>query len=336
MQPQIIAHRGASYLAPENTLSAFHMAKQLGADGVEFDVQETSDNKLLIHHDYVIDFHTQLSGNIYDMLEGELRELDFGRWKGVDFINEKIPTLAEALAASADFGTIMVELKSNVYPDSDFVSNVINEIKAAGVADRAVIIAFQHGLLAKARSIAPEIKIGALLYGDLTGFFTPPSSIAQYIEQENGAVDEAANDMLEALSGPRALETALDIAENPELYEEENGPITRWVTSQVTMLRASFPGQNLFSILFNLAAQRDPAAYIKTLGFTPDYVSCEHHTAYARPQMVDELRALGVKTAFWTVDTREGMQALRQLEPDAIVTNRADTARKWLEPESEA
>lgn len=333
MQPEIIAHRGASYLAPENTLSAFHIAKQLGADGVEFDVQETADNKLLIHHDYVIDFHTQLSGNIYDMLEGDLRELDFGRWKGVDFINEKIPTLAEALAASTDFGTIMVELKSNVYPDSDFVGRVIDEIKAAGLAERAVIIAFQHDLLAKARSLAPEIKVGALLYGDLTGFFTPPSALLKAAAEENGEADEATNDMLEALSGSRALETALDIAEHPELYEQENGAITRYVTNQVTMLRASFPGQNLFNILFNLAAQRDPAAYVKTLSFTPDYVSCEHHTAYVRPEMVQQLRALGIKTAFWTVDTKESVQALLSLEPDAIVTNRPDMARKWLETE---
>ena len=73
MTPEIIAHRGASYLAPENTLSAFRKAMEIGADGVEMDVQQTSDKKLVIHHDFVIDWHTDMRGQIYDMTEGELK-----------------------------------------------------------------------------------------------------------------------------------------------------------------------------------------------------------------------------------------------------------------------
>ena len=83
MTPEIIAHRGASYLAPENTLSAFRKAMEIGADGVEMDVQQTSDKKLVIHHDFVIDWHTDMRGQIYDMTEGELKALDFGSWKDV-------------------------------------------------------------------------------------------------------------------------------------------------------------------------------------------------------------------------------------------------------------
>ena len=70
MIPQIIAHRGASYLAPENTLAAFRKAMEIGADGVEMDVQKTLDGGLVIHHDYIIDLHTDISGRIYDMTEG--------------------------------------------------------------------------------------------------------------------------------------------------------------------------------------------------------------------------------------------------------------------------
>ena len=65
MTPEIIAHRGASYLAPENTLSAFRKAMEIGADGVEMDVQQTSDKKLVIHHDYIIDLHTDISCLLY-------------------------------------------------------------------------------------------------------------------------------------------------------------------------------------------------------------------------------------------------------------------------------
>ena len=79
--PQIIAHRGASYLAPENTLVAFRKAMEIGADGVEMDVQKTYDNELVIHHDYMVDMHTDISGQIYDLTMGELKTLDFGSWK---------------------------------------------------------------------------------------------------------------------------------------------------------------------------------------------------------------------------------------------------------------
>ena len=79
MTPQIIAHRGASYLAPENTLTAFKKAMEIGADGVEMDVQQTIDAGLVIHHDYMIDLHTDISGKIYDMTMGDLKTLDFGR-----------------------------------------------------------------------------------------------------------------------------------------------------------------------------------------------------------------------------------------------------------------
>ena len=74
--PEIIAHRGATYLAPENTLSAFRNAIDLGADGVEMDVQQTRDHGLIIHHDYLIDIGTELSAKIYDLTVGELRSID--------------------------------------------------------------------------------------------------------------------------------------------------------------------------------------------------------------------------------------------------------------------
>ena len=97
MTPQIIAHRGASYLAPENTLTAFKKAMEIGADGVEMDVQQTIDAGLVIHHDYMIDLHTDISGKIYDMTMGDLKELDFGSWKDAIYQDEKIATLQEAM-----------------------------------------------------------------------------------------------------------------------------------------------------------------------------------------------------------------------------------------------
>lgn len=334
MRPRIIAHRGASYLAPENTLAAFRLAKELGADGIEFDVQQTADGKLLIHHDYIIDFHTQLTGNIYDMLEGDLRELDFGSWKNVDFSSEKIPTLDEALAVGGELGSIMVELKSNVYPNESFVPDVLEKIRASGYADKVMLIAFQHDLLAKAKKLMPELKVGALLYGSLGGFFVPPLVMWQDLGLTNGPDSDEPNELLAALSGPQALGTALDIYEHPEKYAEENGYLLRWVDNQITMLRASFPGQGLFEIIGSLAAQWDPVAYVKNMSFKPDYVSCEYHAAYLQPGMVADLHALGVNVAFWTVDNRQALRSLLPLGPDAIVTDRPELVREAMDGQS--
>ena len=113
--PQIIAHRGASYLAPENTLVAFRKAMEIGADGVEMDVQKTYDNELVIHHDYMVDMHTDISGQIYDLTMGELKALDFGSWKDAIYANERIATLQEALELCAGMeGTqVQLELKAH-------------------------------------------------------------------------------------------------------------------------------------------------------------------------------------------------------------------------------
>ena len=98
MMPEIIAHRGASYLAPENTLTAFRKAMEIGADGVEMDVQQTGDKKLVIHHDFLIDLQTDMQGQIYDMTMEELKALDFGSWKDVNYRNARLASLRVALA----------------------------------------------------------------------------------------------------------------------------------------------------------------------------------------------------------------------------------------------
>jgi hypothetical protein len=153
--PQIIAHRGASYLAPENTLVAFRKAMEIGADGVEMDVQQTSDKKLVIHHDFVIDWHTDMRGQIYDMTEGELKALDFGSWKDVNYRNERIATLQEALALcrSMEGCAVQLEMKSTMDNDPAFVSGVVDAIRAADIADRLVLISFNHDLLRQAKAL---------------------------------------------------------------------------------------------------------------------------------------------------------------------------------------
>ena len=163
--PQIIAHRGASYLAPENTLVAFRKAMEIGADGVEMDVQKTYDNEMVIHHDYMVDMHTDISGQIYDLTMGELKALDFGSWKDAIYANERIATLQEALELCAGMeGTqVQLELKSPLQDDPDFVPRVLDAVRAAGLTDRLTLISFHHSQLRQAK------QHGAASAGDMEG-----------------------------------------------------------------------------------------------------------------------------------------------------------------------
>ena len=324
MTPEIIAHRGASYLAPENTLSAFRKAMEIGADGVEMDVQQTSDKKLVIHHDFVIDWHTDMRGQIYDMTEGELKALDFGSWKDVNYRNERIATLQEALALCREMeGTIVqLEMKATIDDDPDFVPRVIEEVRAANITDRLVVISFNHDLLRQAKALMPQLRVGVLLYGAFESMVLPPPVIWKDLGLVNGMEDE------EAALDEELAALPVDAGMDPD---EENGWMTRWVNDKVSMLRANFPGESLQAVAKHLADQHNPVAYVKSLDFAPEYVSCEYHTAYSNPGFIPKLQAMGVKVALWTVDTEDAVRSLLPLGPDCLVTNRPDRVREWVE-----
>ena len=116
MRPKVIAHRGASHLAPENTLSAFRLAINMGVDGVEFDTLLTADNQLVVHHEYITDLHCPVHKVIPQCTLAELKTLDFGSWKGEKWAGEQIPTLAEALDVCSAVDHIQVEFKSPLGP----------------------------------------------------------------------------------------------------------------------------------------------------------------------------------------------------------------------------
>lgn len=320
MTPEIIAHRGASYLAPENTLTAFKKAMELGADGVEMDVQQTSDAGLVIHHDYMIDLHTDISGRIYDMTMGDLRELDFGSWKDALFKDEKIATLQEAMELCRQMPgcTVHLELKSTMDNDPEFVPRVLEVLQQTGMVEQVILISFNHALLRQAKQLLPELRVGALVYGELESMLLPPPIIWKDLGLTNGIDD-------------------MDAALPPADADEENcGWMSRWMNDKVSMLRASFPGESLNEIYKNLMAQRDLPAYIRSLDFVPEWVSCEYHTAYKRPEFIDVLHEMGIKVSLWTVDTEDAVRSLLRTDADAYITNRPDRVREWMEKEQAA
>jgi len=109
--PLIIAHRGDSGARPENTLSAFRSASELEVDMIEFDVQPSSDMKLVVIHDEDVTRTTNGSGNVGDLTLDKLKALDAGSWFDPRFENERIPTLEEVLDVIPDTVDLNIELK---------------------------------------------------------------------------------------------------------------------------------------------------------------------------------------------------------------------------------
>lgn len=323
MTPQIIAHRGASYLAPENTLTAFKKAMEIGADGVEMDVQQTIDAGLVIHHDYMIDLHTDISGKIYDMTMGDLKELDFGSWKGAIFQDEKIATLQEAMELCRQMPgcTVHLELKSTMDNDPDFVPRVLEVLQQTEMVEQVILVSFNHALLRQAKQLLPELRVGALVYGELESMLLPPPIIWKDLGLTNGIDDME----------------AMDAALPESAADEENCSwMTRWMSDKVSMLRANFPGESLNEIYKNLLSQRDLPGYIRSLDFVPEWVSCEYHTAYKNAGFIDKLHEMGIKVSLWTVDTEDSVRSLLRTSADAYITNRPDRVREWMEKEQAA
>jgi glycerophosphoryl diester phosphodiesterase len=153
--PDLIAHRGASATAPENTVAAFRAAWQEGADGIENDWRLTRDGRIVCLHDATVDRTTDGKGAVAALSFEEVRRLDAGRWKGEKWKGERVPTLAEMLAVVPAGKRTFLDIK--VGPE--IIPPLKREIEAAAVpANRLAIIAFNPAVIAAATAAMPGIK----------------------------------------------------------------------------------------------------------------------------------------------------------------------------------
>jgi len=158
--PQIIAHRGASAEAPENTLPAYRRALAIGVHGVELDVNLSADGEPMAIHDHVLDRTTDGHGPVSARTLVELRQLDAGRWFGEAFAGERLPTLAEALDVLSAV-RVIVEIKAGLGRTPGIAARVAAVIRAS--THRAVTVSsFDHPLLVEVTAALPGLDIAVL------------------------------------------------------------------------------------------------------------------------------------------------------------------------------
>jgi len=165
----IIAHRGASGHAPENTLAAFERAIELGAPFIETDVRLTRDARFVAIHDSTLERTTDGRGSVHDFSLAELRQLDAGRWFGAQFAGQRIPTLDEILAF-AQQRDIVFYLDIKYLGAWGMHHALAAALEQPETAARTIVISFDPDALMTLRRLNPSIMLGLLaekMEGDL-------------------------------------------------------------------------------------------------------------------------------------------------------------------------
>jgi glycerophosphoryl diester phosphodiesterase len=151
---EIIAHRGSSFLAPENTLAAAQLAWQEGADAVEGDFRITKDGHIVCIHDASLTRTAGVDRLVADCTLEELRAYDVGRWKGEQFTGQRIPTLEEMLATVPPDKRFFVEMKS---AGPEALKELCRVVKASSIdPSQIALISLQDAFISFVKQRLPE------------------------------------------------------------------------------------------------------------------------------------------------------------------------------------
>ena len=192
--PRLVAHRGASGYAPENTLAAADVAHELDTEWVETDVQQTADGELVLLHDTTLSrttdveevFPDRAPWNVSDFTAEEIAQLDAGSWFGPEFAGEPVPTLGDYLDLLEENGqSLLLEIKSpELYPgiEEDIVAELREEGWLRGrPGDRLVVQSFNADSVRTVHELVPRV---------VTGFLGTPAladvpEYAEFVDQIN-------------------------------------------------------------------------------------------------------------------------------------------------------
>lgn len=161
---EIFAHRGASGYEPENTLEAFALAVEQGADGIELDVQLSKDGQMVIIHDEDIDRVCNGTGWVKDYTLDELKCFEVSAPDGK---KGRIPTLREVLELVKPSGIkVNIELKTGIFWYPELERMAVEEVRYQGMEDRVIYSSFNHYSIQKLKEYAPDAET-AYLYSDV-------------------------------------------------------------------------------------------------------------------------------------------------------------------------
>ncbi len=162
---KILAHRGASAYAPENSMEAFKLAYDMGADGIEFDVHFSKDNEIVIAHDEAIDRVSNGKGLLKDYTLSELRNFDFNC--NMDkFKDVKIPTLSDVLLEFSGKNFMLnIEIKNNIFAYEGIEAAILDLLYKHNALDNVLFSSFNHSAVVTAKTLNPKAAC-AFLFAD--------------------------------------------------------------------------------------------------------------------------------------------------------------------------
>lgn len=161
--PTVMAHRGLSADAPENTLYAFSDAISVGADFIELDVQQTRDGVLVVMHDSNLKRTTGVNKDIWDVDYADIQNLDAGSWFDPAYANARIPTLEETLQFVDKRAKLNIEIKPTKHGSDTLEQDVAELITRYQYTDACYVTSFSYGSLKKVKEVNPEIRTGYLM-----------------------------------------------------------------------------------------------------------------------------------------------------------------------------
>ena len=161
--PTVMAHRGLSADAPENTLYAFSDAISVGADFIELDVQQTRDGVLVVMHDSNLQRTTGVNKDIWDVDYADIQNLDAGSWFDPAYANARIPTLEETLQFVDKRAKLNIEIKPTKHGSDTLEQDVAELITQYQYTDACYVTSFSYGSLKKVKEANPEIRTGYLM-----------------------------------------------------------------------------------------------------------------------------------------------------------------------------
>tara|TARA_B110000438_G_scaffold261674_1_gene272511 strand:- start:1141 stop:2037 length:897 start_codon:yes stop_codon:yes gene_type:complete len=165
---KIIAHKGASGIAPENTLASFQAALDIGVDIIELDVRQTKDEEIIVFHDQFLDRTTNGMGNVHEYTLEQLKQLDAGSWFSSKFSDQKIPTLKEVLDLVDGRCQVLIEIKHMDHPHyHDFSDKLVDVIRLEENGfDWVFLQSYEDKYLEEAQIYDDRIQINKMLIGE--------------------------------------------------------------------------------------------------------------------------------------------------------------------------